>query len=196
MSYATLAEVKATLTIEYDDNADDTALNLALTAAAAAIDDYTQRTFVVPTAATARYYEAPERTALLYVDDIASLTGFALAFSTDDGQTFTDVQAASTYRLKPANALAVNAPVTAIETLNTWPYGANRLVQVTARYGWPAVPAPVKQAHVLLTSRLFHRYRSPEGVLSFTDMGALRLPGRDPDVTALLAPYRKTTASA
>jgi hypothetical protein len=68
-------------------------------------------------------------------------------------------------------------------------------VKVTGTFGWPALPIDIKQACILLAMRQFKRYDSPLGVAGFGDMGALRVGRTDPDVEALLSPYKRAVAS-
>jgi hypothetical protein len=44
----------------------------------------------------------------------------------------------------------------------------------------------VTEAILLMASRLFKRRQSPEGVAGWSDLGAVRIVSRDPDVEALL----------
>jgi len=54
------------------------------------------------------------------------------------------------------------------------------------------VPTPITQACIIQASRIFKRLDSPLGVLSFGDMGSIRVSRYlDPDVEQLVAPYRK-----
>lgn len=55
----------------------------------------------------------------------------------------------------------------------------------------PVVPEAVRRACVLLTSRLFSRRNSPEGVAGFGDIGAVRISGVDVDVMELIASHRR-----
>ena len=48
----------------------------------------------------------------------------------------------------------------------------------------------LRQATFLLTSRLFRRRLSPEGIGGFGDFGAVRVTGVDPDVERLIVPQR------
>jgi hypothetical protein len=68
-------------------------------------------------------------------------------------------------------------------------------VSVTGTFGWPSVPAPVKQATMILASRYLQRSRSaPFAILSFGDGGeASRITRSDPDVAMLLGPYTRST---
>jgi len=49
----------------------------------------------------------------------------------------------------------------------------------------------IVQATILLSMRQFKRYDSPLGVAGFGDLGAMRVTKFDPDVEALVAPWRK-----
>jgi hypothetical protein len=65
-------------------------------------------------------------------------------------------------------------------------------VKVTGTFGYGAViPTDVKQACNLLAIRQFKRYDSPLGVAGFGDIGVVRVSRVDPDIEALLGPYRK-----
>lgn len=52
------------------------------------------------------------------------------------------------------------------------------------------VPENIREATKILTSRLFRRRLSPEGVAGFGDFGAVRVIARDPDIAALITPQR------
>jgi hypothetical protein len=52
------------------------------------------------------------------------------------------------------------------------------------------VPADLSEATKILTSRLFRRRLSPEGVAGFGDFGAVRVIARDPDIAALITPNK------
>lgn len=191
MAYVDLAVVRAALgeqTPERDD-----LISAAISAAESAIDNTCGRPFTVAGAsATARVFAPNERRLLvedgevLIVDDIGSLTD--LAVETGSGGSYSAV-AASTYEAWPLGALTRGRPVTALLSVGgCWPTGTGR-VRVTARWGWPAVPADVTQAALLMAVRLFRRKDSPEGVIGSADFGLVRVTNRDPDVRALLEPY-------
>ena len=63
-------------------------------------------------------------------------------------------------------------------------------VQVTAQWGWNAVPSDVNQACVLLAMRQFARLNAALGVVGFADM-AITVRAVDPDVRDLLNQYVK-----
>jgi hypothetical protein len=53
-----------------------------------------------------------------------------------------------------------------------------------------SVPANLHTATLMLTSRLFRRRLSPEGVAGFGDFGAVRVSRVDQDIEALITPNR------
>jgi hypothetical protein len=75
----------------------------------------------------------------------------------------------------------------------TWPTGTLRpSVQVTARWGWDAVPAPVRQSTLHLAASLFKLEHAPFGVLAVGDFGPIKAPADTlRNVKALLEPYRR-----
>jgi hypothetical protein len=60
---------------------------------------------------------------------------------------------------------------------------------VTARWGYPKVPEPVRSACGILAGRLYKRADSLLGIAGFGDLGAITLRAVDPDVQRMLAPY-------
>ena len=175
----------------------------AAEAASAAVEAHCGREFVVPTAATARVFRAahPHR---LFVDDIASTTDLVVRTDEDDDGTFEVAWAASDYELHPLNARHVFGigPYTEILAVasRTWPRhqaatspiaSYRSTVQITARWGWAAIPPAVHRAALQVGAELFKRKDAPFGVAGFGEFGPIRL-GADVmrSVTALLEPYR------
>jgi len=166
-----------------------TAVGLTVTEA---IESYTGRVFTVPAAAaaaTARTFR-PNRThtEVDELDDIANVTG--LAVGTDTTGTGVFATLAATEWAAEINRTGM---VTAIRSEAFFPHSTfrPRTVQVTARWGWPATPEPVKRAALLWALRLVDRRQTPNLVMGFGEFGGIRLGSMDPDVKALLAPYRQ-----
>lgn len=94
-----------------------------------------------------------------------------------------------TFRLEPVNRSGPEArPFTSIVRTDGGEL-SEEPIEVTGVWGWPAVPAAVRQACLLQTSRVFRRADSPMGVAGFGEFGGIRVSQFDPDVKALLAPY-------
>jgi hypothetical protein len=174
---------------------DDALADLALTAASRRIDHYCGRHFWLEPSATVRLFDFDRCSGRVNLDDIGDLTGLAVAVG--DGVSWT-VQNGSTYDVEPLNPTR-NGEAWPYDTLRWYfgtgfPYvpipGRKAYVQVTARWGWPAVPASVQQACLILATRMYKRRDAWNGVAGFDAQGAVvRLSPMDPDVGALLAPY-------
>lgn len=186
--YTTVDEMKARFGIT--DPVDDYGIRHAIRAASRAVDDDTGRRFYADVNVSQRQFRTNTNVAygmdgeLVLVDDIASLTGLIVEIGTGSSwQTVTD------YIPEPLTALAWGLPVTGLRrTLSYWL--PSRQVRVTARWGWPAVPPPIREATELLAARSFKRKDAPFGVAGFADFGAIRISGDDPDVERLLGNYR------
>lgn len=192
--YATLAQVKAALRIT--DSVDDTLLETSIEAASREIDGYCQRVFYSATAT--RVYN-PTDIFLTLTDDIISVT--TLKTSTD-GVTFNQTWTASDYQLEPLNGTTsgIDQPYTQVRAIGdylfpiwsvTGTFSNKASVQIAGSFGWSAVPTAVKQATIILAMRQFKRYDSPLGVAGFGDLGMIRVGRVDPDIEALLMPYKK-----
>lgn len=155
-----------------------------------AIDAHCYRSFEVPTTETVRYFQPTyNRYDIEDLDDIANTTGLVVATDTAGDGTYSTTLTANTDYVLETNRLGM---VTHIRSISAYPVSRSRpkTIKLTARYGWPSVPAPVKRAALLWGSRLWNRKSSPSGVVGFGEFGAVRLTKIDPDVSELLAPYR------
>ena len=197
--YATRNQVKAALRIGTADTIDDDLIDNCVGAASRLIDGYCNRRFWQTGTAEARVYQA-EDSFYCSIDDIAG-TALTLKTSTQADGTFDLQWSRSDYQLEPLNGnldgltwsydkiRAVGDYLFPTVNAN---YGEQALVQVTAVFGWPAVPEPVTQATIIQASRIFKRYDSPLGVAGFGDLGAIRVSRfLDPDMAQLVEPYRR-----
>lgn len=188
--YCTLAEVKAALRVT--DSIDDALIELSVAGASRQIDGYCERVFY-STSATRVY--TPESYTLCQVDDLVSVTTLK---TSGDGSTFDTTWAATDYQLEPLNGVSggLVQPATRIRAVGDYFFPIAQLmmpaqVQIVGTFGWSAVPAAIKQATILLAMRQFKRYDSPLGVMGFGDLGAVRVGRIDPDVEALIMPFKK-----
>ena len=198
-SYATRNQVKAALRIGTADTQDDELLDNCAGAASRLIDGYANRAFWVVGTATSRVFSAGSDF-VCQVDDMSS-TAITVRSSQQANQIFDTIWTTSDYQLEPINGIqdGLTVPYTRIRAIGDylWPtlntnFGEEALVQVTALWGWPAVPEPITQATIIQASRIFKRYDSPLGVAGFGDLGVMRVSrALDPDVMQLVEPYRK-----
>ena len=202
MTYATLSELRRHLAI--DDAYDDPSLAFALEVATQKVDDHCGRTFATATVATARTFRSvdPYRLVLDPGCDIQSTSGLIVKTDDDDNGTYESTWTVDADYVLDSTGVGFNGasgwPYTEIVAVGsrTWPTATlRRAVQVTALWGWAAVPDPVKQATLLLAAEQWKLKDAPFGVAAFGEFGALRV--RDnPMVAGLLARYRHPVTSA
>lgn len=197
--YCSLAEARATIGLEPTDTADDAYISQCILAASGRIESHCGRTFTLDSVVSARLYE-PSPLGSSYIvdtDDIATTAGLIVKSGSDG--TFPTTLAS--YELAPLNGIGPNGR-------GGWPYRQIRLVagnfytpvvnsryytvQVTAQWGWLAVPDEVTMACRLIAHQVFRSKDAPfgaagvnEGIISLRD---------NPIIGSLLAPYRLVDA--
>ena len=193
--YATLSEVKAALRIT--DSVDDSLLETSIEAASREIDGMAERVFYSVGTATRVYL--PDDSYVVSIDDLESLETLK---TSSTGETFDTTWAATDYQLEPLNGevSGLSLPYTRIRAIGDYlfplwdPRNVNAheaTVEVKGVFGFSSVPAAIKQACIILSIRQFKRYDAPYGVAGFGDIGAIRIGRYDPDVEALVGPYKK-----
>lgn len=189
-SYATLTELKDRLGIS--DAVDDTKLTTILAVASRGVESECRRQFNDAGSATARVFY-PKTTWSAYVDDFSTTTGLAIATDSGWDGTFDITWTTAEYELQPLNGIVDGTTgwpyhhiVAVTRWFPIWSYRAS--LQVTARWGWTAVPAPVKEATLILAEDLFKLKDSPFGAGGYGDYGRIKARG-NPEVCLRLAPY-------
>ena len=193
--YVELEQFKSTADLKHT-NYMDIDISLAIRAAARAVDEICSRRFYPDSDANQVRYYTPQRSHHVYIDDLITLT----TLKTDDGRdgTYENTWASTDYWLEPLNATADGEPATAIRVnpQSSLMFYSNypKSIQVTGKFGWTSAPAAIVEATTILAGRFLKRTReAPFGAAEMIALGgaAVRLTGRDPDVTALLAPYMR-----
>jgi len=187
--YCTLAQIKASAGIT--DSVDDTLLELAVEAASREIDGACERQFYQT--ATTRIY-TPRDSYITDIDDLVSLTSIKTSSGADG--TFDTTWTSTDYQLEPLNGIAggIATPANSIRAVGDYTFpisGGEATVQVVGTFGFSAVPTQITQATVILGSRIFKRNDSPLGVAGFGDIGVIRVGRLDPDVEAMIMPFKK-----
>lgn len=188
MAYTTRSLVKASLGIPTAVTTEDSAIDAAILAADASIDQYCGRSFEV--ASTTRVYQ-PTSAFLVYCDDLSSDTVTVRTDDDDDGVYETLLTANTDYIV-----VGNTSPYTILKNVNGgWPlsYYGRPTVQIQGSFGYAAaVPNTVKQAALLLASRIYQRKASPLGFQAgvVSELGPVRISRNDPDVAAMLAGLR------
>jgi hypothetical protein len=190
-AYATTADLRSQLG-DPGTSLDTAMLERALNSASRAVDHYTGRRFWADATLTARTYDG-SGTERLLVDDISDRAGVVVKVGYD-GATFTETRTAGVdFVLEPQNADASVGEAFAFWSLRAiqgrfWPKlpYLGPTVQVTAKFGWSAVPPEVNSATLLKAASLFKRKDAPFAVAGFNDFGVVRIGRNDPDVMDLL----------
>lgn len=195
--YADLPQFKLRASIPAGSAHDDDS-ERAIEAASRVIDNFCGRRFYPDTAASARYYTALDtETLLLPVDDISSTTGLIVKSDDDWDGTFENTwtlngrTASYGFMLEPTNAAAMSKPFTRLHAIaSSFPTVAQG-IEVTAKWGFPAVPTDIMEACLILAGRYYKRKDTPFGVMGTEGVGVIVLPKVDPDVGAILSPWRR-----
>lgn len=193
--YCTLADIKASLRIPTSDTVDDALLELAVETASRQIDDHCERVFY-SIADTSRTF-APLDSYNCEIDDLVTLT--SLKTSSVANGTFDTTWTSTDYQLEPLNGIAggISSPKTFIRAVGSYLFTQGyqnqkeATVEITGTFGWASVPTAIKYATILLSSRLFKRMDSPLGVAGIGDIGVIRVSRIDPDIDALIQPFKK-----
>jgi hypothetical protein len=210
--------------------AHDDEYDRAITAASRQIDEYCGRHFYkveTPTAKLFRPYQCDE----VWTGDIATSVGLIVQTDMDDDGVFETTWAATDYQLEPFDRLNGTHPYEMIVALGAAEFpipnqrfttgNASRYrrvsrrarVQITASWGWPAVPGDVVSACQILavdhfkskdltsiagqygTGTRFTRDLTGQQFGRGARFTRLRAPVFDPEAEALLQPLRVTVVA-
>ena len=188
--YCTLNELKEILRIL--DTVDDELLEARINEASRVIDQHCNRRFYADSTASARLFTSIDGNTI-FVDDISSTTGLVVKSDSAGDGTYATTVAATDFQAEPLNAIVKGNPITSIAARLAGAFSMAAVpagCQVTAKWGWPAVPDPVHSACLILAGRLVKRGDSLLGVAGFGELGAITVRAIDPDVERMLRPYR------
>lgn len=190
--YATLEDLK--IRLQLTDTSHDAELRDKLTTASRDVDEACRRRFYLDAALTTRVYNPTSRQyptnggVRLLIDDIGDPTGMIVA--TGSASTGFSTIASTGYEVGPDNAIARGWPISWLfRAWVPWSLSPLQRVQVTALWGWPAVPSQIREACLLRAAWLFKRRESPTGVAGAGDFGIMRVGRSDPDFDSLIAPF-------
>jgi Phage gp6-like head-tail connector protein len=198
-----LSDVKAALKIT--DETDDDRISLAIDASSRLIETECNRRFWADEVASPRRYVSNDPW-FVEVDDISTSEGLIVQSDYAGDGTFSTTWEAADYQLEPVNGIMEGEagwPTTAIRAIRSlyfpvWggiaypkPY-TQALVQVTAVWGWAAVPTRVVQACIIQTIATFRAVDVPFGATPFGESGVLRMKqSLHPTAAMLINAYRE-----
>ncbi len=199
-AYATLDELKVYLSIlDEDDESsvdqyDDLKLSDALMTASREIEAFCDRQFNKTETSSSRLYR-PKGCKVVTIDDFYSTDD--LVIETDSGYSgdFNITWQASGYELEPLNGIVSGSagwPYYRIRAVGSYAFpviSERASLRVTAKWGWTDVPAPVKQACLVIASEIFKLKDAPFGVVGYGDYG-VRVKN-SPVAMRMLAPYQR-----
>lgn len=186
--YATVDELKSRLSIDGSNAIYDEELLEALRTSSQEIERFCNRQFnkVEAGAPTLRLFKSPKSSAYATVDDFHTVTGLVIETDDNGDGNFT-TWTTDDYELEPFSGTVhgqMGWPYWRINALGSkyfpcsaaWAAGRRRArLRVTAEWGWSAVPAPVKQACLLLAAKNFQLKDAPLGVAGMSDFGVVRV---------------------
>lgn len=177
----------------------------ATNAAIQAVQDYCGRDFgkTAEASESARVYGCPQggqwrgiySSTEAIVHDIWSTTNLVIKTDEGDDGTYETTWSSSDYVLEPLNQLDGESytpywRIRAVESRLFPVYSRRPALQVTAAWGWTAVPADVKQAALLKAAWLYARGGATLGVAGFGQMGEVRVGRFDPDFESMIGRFR------
>lgn len=195
--YCTLAELKG-YAEHFTDSVDDTQLTEVILQASRAVEQHCSRQFNKQTGATAKVFY-PDNRWLATVEDFYTTASLVIAVDGGNDGTYEITWAATDYQLEPLNQVVAGETGWAFNRIRavgsqTFPcvYSNQRApLQVTAQWGWNAVPTNIKVATTYLAMETFKLKGAPFGVANTDQFGPIRV--RDnPKVMRMLEPYRLT----
>lgn len=193
--YATSAELKSRMAVTVTTY--DTPAAEAVIIASREIDEFCNRQFNKTTSATARTF-ITNGSDLAYCDDFHTTTGLVIKTDTASDGLYATTWAAADYELQPLNNMMDGVSgwpfyrIVATRALSFLTASRRAGLQVTAQWGWTAVPPAVKESCLILAEEMLKLKDAPFGVAGFGQFGAVRIRNNNPKVAALLNPYRRT----
>lgn len=177
-------------------------LDKAINASCRAIDRYCGRRFWQDAAVSSREYRV-EDDRVAWVDDISTSTGLVIKTDTTGDGSYATTWTSTDYVLEPLNASVVAAGDTGtpfawwrISAVGDYLFIKDQFkptLQITAKFGWSAIPDEVVSAAILKSVSLYKRKDAPFGVAGFSEFGAVRIGRSDPEVVELLHSFRLLT---
>ncbi len=191
--YVDAADLKDRLGIEDDEDA--VRMDGAVQAASRGIEKYCGRQFNDAGGVSTRQFQVVND-CLAYVDDFSTITGLVIKTDDDDDGTFERTWSATDYELAPLNGVVDGEPGWPFWKIRHvgWSRGFPQLrrsgLQMTARWGWAAVPSAVSEACRIAAEEIFKLRDTPFGIGGYGDFGVIRV--RDnPFTSRMLIPYRR-----
>lgn len=197
--YITADDLVAYLAVQ--GTTDDDLITAACASASGWVTRHCGRDFNQTTTATARVY-APTQLHRVHVDDFHTTTDLVVKVDDADTGTYGTTWTITTdFVLEPFNGMENGRTghpyrtVVAVGSRSFPSLSGRARVQVTAQWGWAAIPDEVVQATTILAAEVYRLKDAPLGVAGFNDFGPLRVR-EVPQVAMLLEQFVHPRRSA
>ena len=187
--YLKLEQLKEAVGEDTGDH--DEAYERAIEAASRQIDEFRGDQFWLEQTPTARLFRA-DHPLILWTGDFATPTGLTVAVDLDGDGLYETVWSTDDFSAEPLRRLN-GRPFDRIIAVGdkSFPCASPRpTIEVTARWGWPAIPTAVVQACQILAIDAFKSKDLTGGVAGLSDLGPIRIAAFNPQARALLLPYK------
>jgi len=184
--YMTLPEFKAVLGDQHNTD-DDRLFERAIETASRQIDEVRDDQFWQTEEPIARRYR-PVNPGVLWTGDFATTEGLVVKLDTARDGTFATTWDATDWEAQRWSHRE-DRPYTRLVAVGGGCFPVDRLrysVEVTAVWGWPAIPAEVKAACQILALDHYRSRNLTGGIASFGDAGPVRVAGFNPIARELL----------
>lgn len=180
--YATVDDLKQYLDEPGDLARYDELLEVCLSSATEAIDNYTDRFFgredtaVTPAPSAKRFH--PQSRYRLHARDFYSDTGFEVKVDRDGDGVYESTLDAADIVLGPVDRHAGEPWYLVDLATGVWPQSRRPVVEVTALWGWGEVPAVIHTTCLALAAEEFKRRQALFGVYGYSDLGEIRISAK------------------
>jgi len=178
------------------------AIPAVITSASREVDAFCARAFYQVDTVDAVYYVDALTDREVYLPfDLYAITSVAVDMN-DDSTWATALTMSTDYLTEPLNGISGGLAGWPTESLRGLRrpqcfmpyvrYHNTPAVKITGKRGWSAVPAPVKQAALIIATETFKLREAPFGVAGFGDFGVVRIKD-NPVVARMLEPYQRVS---
>ncbi|MFA5187196.1 MAG: hypothetical protein WC551_12025 [Patescibacteria group bacterium] len=178
--YASKADLKVRLGIASADASQDTLLEELIEGASRSIDLDCGRVFTTASTASAKLFSGAEQE-ILFVPDFHSLTELVVAV---DGVTWTR-GATLDFTVFPASPDSGWPYTGLVAVCGEWSDAAIDNISVTAKWGWPSVPIPIKYATLARAQQAYLDLKHSPALQS-EGIGSYRYSRFDPEKQELV----------
>lgn len=178
VTYTDVATMRVYLNIQDQVTQYDGLLEEAIESASREVDQRTKRYFGKDEEPTMREFDV-EGYGLLVIDDVADPLSI-------------EVEGYGGYTALPRNGIVDGTPGHPITRLKHCSFVEGRTVEVTATWGWPEIPALVREATKMIAAETFMSKDAPLGYKGSEQLGVVIMRERTP-VLKKLEFYRKDT---